>query len=109
MKDLKPDLQMVTTRMQEVVTTQEEKNLSFVRMDCMLKALYEDRIAQNILPACWGCLPKVEASEGNDVVVEQIRTFTRNVVEMKWVKHPHDLKKHLKPLRLPKLKRQWSF
>ena len=109
MKDLKPDLQMVTTRMQEVVTTQEEKNLSFVRMDCMLKALYEDRVAQNILPACWGCLPKVEASEGNEVVVEQIRTFTRNVVEMKWVKHPHDLKKHLKPLKLPKLKRQWSF
>lgn len=92
-KDLQPDLQMVTTRMKEEMTAQEQEDLSFVRLDYMLKALYEDRVAQNILPACWACLPKVE-NEGNEVVVQQIRTFTRNVVEMKWVKHPK-LKKHL--------------
>ena len=109
MKDLQPDLQMVTTRMQEIVTTPQDKDLSFVRMDCMLKALYEDRVTQNILPACWNCLPKVEASEGNEVVVKQIRTLTRNVVEMKWIKHPNNLKKHLTPLKLSKLKKTFSF
>jgi len=93
MKELQPDLQMVTTRMKEAMTAQEEEDLSFVRIDYMLKNIYEDRVAQNILPACWACLPKVE-HEGNEVVVQQIRTFTRNVVEMKkWVKHPK-LKKH---------------
>ena len=86
MKSLQPDLQMVTTRMKEI-SPQEEEDLSFVEIDFMLKALYEDRVAQGILPACWHCLPKVE-HEGNKVVMKEIRTFTRKVVEMKWVRRP---------------------
>jgi len=89
MKDLQPDLHMVTTRMKEL-SAQEEEDLSFVRMDFMLKAMYEDRVAQGILPACWACLPKIESDGNEEVVVKQIRTFTRSVVEMKWVKkHVH--------------------
>jgi hypothetical protein len=45
--------------------------------------LYEDRVAQGILPACWACLPKVE-TEGDAIVAEQIRNLTRKMVEMKW-------------------------
>lgn len=84
LENLYPDLQMVTIQMKEM-TAVEEEDLTFVRLDYMLKALYEDRVAQGILPACWVCLPK---DEDNEVVIKQIRSFTRNLVEMKWVRKP---------------------
>jgi hypothetical protein len=58
----------------------------------MLKVMYEDRLAQGVLPACWTCLPKVEA-EADDIVVKQIRSITRKMAElksMKWPKKPED-------------------
>jgi hypothetical protein len=80
---LQPDLEMVTTGMRERSGTLSSKEVSFVRLDEMLKALYEDRVAQGILPACWACLPKVE-NEGNELVVKKIRSLARNLVEMQW-------------------------
>mmetsp|Transcript_2841 Transcript_2841/g.6045 ORF Transcript_2841/g.6045 Transcript_2841/m.6045 type:complete len:664 (-) Transcript_2841:173-2164(-) len=57
---------------------------SFLRIDQMLKGIYEDRIAQGILPICWACLPKTEANNiGSDqMVTQKIRSFTRQVIEL---------------------------
>ena len=50
---LQPDLQMVTSRMQERSAHGiGTKELSFVRLDEMLKVMYEDRIVQGLLPVC---------------------------------------------------------
>lgn len=84
-QQLQPDLQMVTARMKHQSFCSYDE-LSFVRLDNMLKVLYEDRVAQGMLPACWACLPKVE-TEGNEVVAKQIRNLTRKMVEMKWGKN----------------------
>lgn len=83
-QQLQPDLQMVTSGMKELSACDDDE-LSFVRLDDMLKVLYEDRVAQGVLPACWPCLPKVE-TEGNEVVTKQIRKLTRIIVEMQWGK-----------------------
>jgi hypothetical protein len=86
---LQPDLQMVTNRMQERsahgIGTEE---LSFVRLDEMLKVLYEDRIVQGLLPVCWTCLPKDLVKDADEpVVTQRIRTLTRNVAELRWGKN----------------------
>jgi len=49
-----------------------------------LQGIYEDRIAQGILPICWACLPKTEANNiGSDqMVTQKIRSFTRQVIEL---------------------------
>jgi hypothetical protein len=83
-EQLQPDLHMVTTRMKEQSAYSDDE-LTFVRVDDMLKVLYEDRVAHGILPACYACLPKVE-TEGNEVVAKQIRVLTRKMVEMQWGK-----------------------
>jgi hypothetical protein len=88
---LKEDLQMVSKEMEEREPRKDEE-LSFVRLDAMLKVMYEDRLAQGVLPACWTCLPKVE-TEADDIVVKQIRSITRKMAElksMKWPKKPED-------------------
>jgi hypothetical protein len=82
---LQPDLQMVTTRMNETRPVKTDSELSFVRLDEMLRALYEDRIAQGLLPICWTCLPKdiVQDSDEN-VLARRIRSATRNISELRW-------------------------
>lgn len=82
---LQPDLQMVTTRMNEGNSKKKQDEFAFVRLDQMLKTMYEDRIAQGILPACWACLPKVE-NGGDPVVTKHIRSLTRKVAELKILK-----------------------
>jgi len=57
---------------------------SFVRLDEMLKAMYEDRLVHGALPACWMCLPKEEVDVGGDIVAKKIRKLTRNLAELKW-------------------------
>lgn len=86
LQSLKDDLTMVSKGMEEQEPPKDGE-LSFVRLDTMLKGMYEDRLAQGILPACWTCLPKDEA-EGEEIVVEKIRTFTRKMAELKWAKKP---------------------
>uniref|UniRef100_A0A7S2V8D2 Uncharacterized protein n=1 Tax=Entomoneis paludosa TaxID=265537 RepID=A0A7S2V8D2_9STRA len=66
--------------------TQEDLHQSsFLRIDEMLKGIYEDRIAQGILPICWACLPKTEANNigSNEMVSANIRSLTRQVIELK--------------------------
>lgn len=88
---MQQDLHMVSTHMkaQSSLTGDKKKSeLSFVRLDDMLKAMYEDRIVQGTLPVCWHCLPK-EHTEGKKIVSRKIRAFTRSLTEMKWSKHRH--------------------
>lgn len=82
---LQPDLQMVTTRMQE--RSQAPAELSFVRLDEMLKVMYEDRIAQGLVPCLLPCLPKDLVKDGDEpVVAQRIRNITRSVAELRWGK-----------------------
>lgn len=85
MLSMKQDLAMVSIHMKER-SIDKKAELSFVRLDEMLKAMYEDRIVQGALPLCWTCLPKVEA-EGNKVVAGKIRSLTRSIKEMGWNLH----------------------
>jgi hypothetical protein len=85
LEQLQPDLQMVTTRMNEGTSKKKQEELTFVRLDQMLKTMYEDRIAQGMMPACWACLPKVE-NGGDPVVAKHIRSITRKVAELKILK-----------------------
>jgi hypothetical protein len=85
-EQLQPDLKMVTSGMKEQ-RKHCENEVSFARLDEMLKTLYEDRVAQGLLPACWACLPKVE-TEGDKVVARRIRDFTRKVAELQLRKKP---------------------
>lgn len=79
---LQPDLQMVTTGMKEIGQREEKKDdLSFISLDDMLRVLYEDRVAQGVLPACWSCLPKVEAID-EMIAIKPIRSITRKVAEL---------------------------
>jgi len=82
---MQQDLHMVSTRMKEqsLLDKKMKADVSFVRLDEMLKALYEDRLVQGTLPACWTCLPKTEI-DGNEIVAEKIRKLTRNLKEMRW-------------------------
>lgn len=81
---LQPDLQMVTSSMKSQSDSSGDE-VSFVQIEYMLKVLYEDRVAQGVLPACWVCLPKVD-DEGNEAVAKQIRNLTRKVAELQWGK-----------------------
>lgn len=81
---LQPDLQMVTTRMKEHQPEKVDSEISFVRLDEMLKALYEDRIVQGLMPICWTCLPKDIVQDCDEsVVTRRIRKLTRNVAELR--------------------------
>jgi hypothetical protein len=82
---LQPDLRMVTTRLKETAP-KNASDVSFVKLDEMLRALYEDRIAQGALPLCWTCLPKVE-TEGNKLVANRIRKLTRSLADIRWKKY----------------------
>ena len=90
MMGMEQDLHMVTARMKEVQLAnaggagKKKDQISFVRLDEMLKALYEDRLVHGALPACWACLPRVEADDGHEVVAKKIRKFTRSLAEMRW-------------------------
>lgn len=77
---LEPDLQMVSAGVQEREAKRPTEN-SYVRVDQMLKALYEDRTAQGLLPVCWACLPKT-GEEGTQVVANRIRSLSRKLVEL---------------------------
>ncbi|KAL7576927.1 hypothetical protein ACA910_006684 [Epithemia clementina (nom. ined.)] len=90
-KAVQPDLEMVSAGMREegrnlLVTsssTNRNGDLAFLRIDEMLRSIYEDRITQGILPLCWACLPKTESIEGSQrVVSEKIRHFSRKVIEL---------------------------
>ena len=87
------DLAMVSNRLKEQQYSRGESGslhkrrteVSFVRLDDMLRTMYEDRIVQGTLPLCWTCLPKqVEADHGNKIVSGKIRALTRSLKEMRW-------------------------
>jgi hypothetical protein len=83
---LEPDLRMVSNGMKERSKSAAAGITSQVAFSClgdMLKAMYEDRIAQGVLPLCWPFLPKVNTN-GNVVVAEKIRSLTRNIAQMRW-------------------------
>lgn len=91
LKELQPDLQMVTTMMKERTKPSPTELLSFVNLDDMLKVMYEDRVAQGILP----CLPSVDSEEDQDEMVgRKIRSLTRKVVEFRWMKNRKKTKKN---------------
>lgn len=77
---LEPDLQMVSAGIQERLASGPTDH-SYVRVDLMLRAMYEDRIAQGLLPVCWTCLPKT-GEEGSEVVGQKIRSLSRKLVEL---------------------------
>lgn len=87
---LQPDLQMVSSGLREQknhrlkLAPPQSKQISFVQLDEMLKAMYEDRIVQGALPLCWTCLPKVEELHGTPIVADKIRALTRSLKEMQW-------------------------
>lgn len=80
------DLSMVSAGMREL-TGKQKSELSFVRLDEMLRAMYEDRIVQGALPVCWTCLPKVESTDGNEIVSKKLRAITRSFAEIGLKKH----------------------
>jgi hypothetical protein len=84
---LEPDLRMVSNGMNErssSSTTGIMSQASFVCLSDMLKVMYEDRIAQGVLPLCWPFLPKVMNANGNAVLTEKIRSLTRNIAQLRW-------------------------
>lgn len=85
---LEPDLRMVSNGMKERAsfTAKHSSDVSFVCLGDMLRIMYEDRIAQGVLPLCWPFLPKVVNANGNVVVAEKIRSLTRNIAELRWKK-----------------------
>lgn len=84
---LEPDLRMVSNGMKERSKSSSaagrSSQVAFSCLSNMLKAMYEDRIAQGVLPLCFPFLPKVNTN-GNVVVVEKIRSLTRNIAQMRW-------------------------
>lgn len=83
---LEPDLRMVSDGMKERSKSSSAgitSQVAFVCLGDMLRAMYEDRIAQGVLPLCWPFLPKVNAY-GDVVVVEKIRSLTRNIAQLRW-------------------------
>lgn len=83
LKDIQPDLELVTKRLQERGVTAGKEEVSFVRLDEMLKALYEERIVHGMLPLCWTCLPRDLIEDGDAYIIgKHIRTLTRNVVKL---------------------------
>ncbi|GKY96091.1 hypothetical protein MPSEU_000569200 [Mayamaea pseudoterrestris] len=85
---LETDLQLVSTRVQEQCTLDKKSarnDMSFVRLDDMLRVMYEDRIVQGMLPACWTCVPKME-TEDSKVAIHGIRHLMRKLDEFRWNK-----------------------
>lgn len=82
---IQPDLQLVSNRIKEqsIVGKTQTSDLAFVRIDEMLRVMYEDRIAQGMLPACWTCVPKIEANDSK-IAVDGIRRFTRKLADLRW-------------------------
>lgn len=85
---LEPDLQMVSNGMKERSPKERSAEVSFVCLGDMLRAMYEDRIAQDVLPICWPFLPKIEQAEGTKIVTEKVRVLTRNIAELRWGTKP---------------------
>lgn len=85
---LQQDLHMISQRMRERTPTKKEE-FSLVRLDEMLRALYEDRIVQGTLPLCWTCLPKIEAEDGSEVVSAKIRAITRGLADIRIRRKPY--------------------
>ena len=88
---LHPDLVMVTKGMQERARAPTIDELVHMDLGHMLKAMYEDRVAQGVVPACYPCLPKIPLEAGGDgrdddeeIVAEHIRAVTRKMEELKW-------------------------
>lgn len=80
-EQLRPDLKLLSERIRK---TEQPAEYSYVSLSDMLKVMYEDRIAQGVLPACWHFLPKeIESEEMDHVVVKPIRAITRKVQEAK--------------------------
>lgn len=84
---VKSDLQMVTQRVQEQQTQSALcKNTSqLVRLDDMLRALYEDRLVQGLLPVCWMCLPipaEVTGEPEEQKLARRFRQITRSVAQL---------------------------
>lgn len=82
-QELHPDLVMLTKGLKERA---KPVNDDLVHMDLghMLKAIYEDRVAQGVVPACYPCLPKIPLEGGDILLPEHIRLVTRKVEEMKY-------------------------
>lgn len=85
---LQPDLQLVSSRIQEqqlpaVEDDAERGDVSFVRLDEMLRVTYEDRIVQGMLPACWTCVPKVATDDGK-VATARVRSLARMLQNLRW-------------------------
>jgi hypothetical protein len=97
---LQQDLHLVSKRMEEEEAKRHgagggtngkpqngipnKPDLTLVDLDQMLRAYYEDRIVQGMLPICWTCLPKVEAEDGGmEVVGAKIRALTRGVADLR--------------------------
>lgn len=84
---VKPDLQMVTERVQEQQKQRaiHKNTAQLVRLDDMLRALYEDRLVQGLLPVCWMCLPIPAEVSGEPVeqnVARRFRQITRSVAQL---------------------------
>ncbi|GAX28551.1 hypothetical protein FisN_1Hh661 [Fistulifera solaris] len=84
---VKSDLQMVTDRVQEQQsqTTMCKNTSQLVRLDDMLRALYEDRLVQGLLPVCWLCLPtpaEVTGEPDEQKLARRFRQITRSVAQL---------------------------
>ena len=86
MQVLQPDLEMVSKGLKERSLGKPRSDISFVRLDQMLKTMYEDRIAQGMIPVCGTCLPKMEDEGEHEVVAARIRAITRNFAEIRFRK-----------------------
>lgn len=99
---VKTDLQMVTKRVQEQKKqpTIVKNTSQLVRLDDMLKALYEDRLVQGLLPVCWMCLPtpaEVTGEPDEQNVARRVRQITRSVAQLGFRSRPTRKEEH-KPL-----------
>lgn len=86
---LQSDLRLVSSRIQEeaiLLDKAKRNDMSFVRLDEMLRTMYEDRIAQGMLPACWACVPKKVEAEDKWFAIDIVRSFTRVFAELRWKK-----------------------
>lgn len=89
-QSVQPDLEMVSARMKEerrnrglLTSSSNNSDLMFLRIDEMLRSIYEDRMTQGILPLCWACLPMTENYDGSQrVASDKVRKMTRVFVEL---------------------------
>ena len=82
---LRSDLQLVSTRVREQTAHRPAggSHMAFVNLEDMLQVMYEDRIAQGMVPACWTCVPKIE-TEDDRVAVLGVRRLTRKLSDWRW-------------------------